>query len=199
MWVIKVILIPITPCFKNCRSRSKTSCSGTGSPWKKSLKKKELILALEGFSRHLSASPVAPSTRELFRREESRETIMRTLLERLGLAHVFEASDEEIHYHFNLLQEFFARALDELSGRQLQVIKLAAIAGHSLTEIAREMNFTSLAAMRDFQRNAFRAVVTSLCMLLSLELDQPEIEARRKAVIAEWRELFAGKAAVCFK
>lgn len=161
----------------------------------RALEKEELLQALEGFSRYLSMHaaprPVLNSPGD----EQNWETVRRTLLARLGLVHVLEESEEEVRYRFNLLQEFFARAVEELTARQRQVITLAANAGQSFTEAARLMNLTT-AALLDLQHNAYCAIAKTLSLLLRVELERPEMEARRKAVLLEWHEVFAERVMV---
>jgi hypothetical protein len=155
---------------------------------KKDLEKEELLLALEGFSRHIGKALIASPPEPALSHEQNWEKIMRGLLKRLGIVQVFEESDEEVRYRLNLLREFFEKAVVELSLLQRQAIVLAASAGR----VARLMNFASVKA---FQRKAFQAVAKSLYVLLNMELEQPNLEARRKAVIVEWRDLFVKKAA----
>ncbi len=153
------------------------------------LEQEELLFALESFSRYMVQAP-SPSAA----REHNLEAVVRALLKSIGLWQIVGAGDEELRYRLNLLQEFFAKALAKLSQRQQQVIRLAANAGHSFVEVARVMNFTSMAAVEAFQHSAFRAIAVTLSVLFSLELQQPEVEPRRRAALLQWQEVLAKRA-----
>ena len=188
---------------------------------KRELENEEMLIALECFSHYVAhrpapqeqttreqllASPirallerlgfVQPSPQETPRRQQPLAAPIRVLFERLGFVQRPDVSDEEIVYRFGLLSEFFERALEKLTEPQRRLIKLLGAVGRfSIKEIARLMNFSSHAALETFQRSAFGAVAQSLLMLLNMELEQPDMEARRKAVLTEWRELFFKKTA----
>ncbi len=150
------------------------------------LEQEELLFALESFSRYMIQAPEACTARE-----HNLEALVRVLLESIGLWQIVEAGDEDLRYHLKFLQEFFAKALTKLSVRQRQIIRLAANTGHTFAEIARVMNFTSIAAVEAFQHSAFRAIATTLSVLFSLELKQPEVESRRRAALLQWQEVLA--------
>ncbi len=156
---------------------------------RRELEEEELLLALESFSRYMITAPAVARPRA-----NDLEELTRTLLERIGLWQLVEAGDEELRYHLALLQEFFATALGKLTVRQQQIIRLATSTGHSCIEIARVMNFTSIAAVEAFQHSAFRAIAVTLSVLFSLELNQPQVETRRRDALLQWQEVFAKRA-----
>jgi hypothetical protein len=162
------------------------------------LEKEELLTALECFSQYMyHQQPVLPSPDPAFA-EQPWWNMIRQLFERSELVRMLCATDEEIRYRYELFAGFFEQAVCALDARQRQVVRLSASAVYSAAEIASTMHFTSVTKMLAFQRSAFRMIAKALWLILRSELKKAEVEARRRAVIAEWLELFARRAGVCF-
>ncbi len=159
------------------------------------LEKEELLTALECFSQYMYQQPVLPSAKFAFS-EQTWWEVIRQFFERSELVHMLCATDDEVRYRFDLFADFFEQAFHALNARQRQVVRLSASAAYSAAEIAKTTGFHSVAKMLAFQRRAFCAIATTLSVLFSLELKQPEVESRRRAALRQWHEVFAKKATI---
>lgn len=106
--------------------------------------------------------------------------------------------DDELQYRWDLIQEFFEKALGRLDERRQQVIKLV-WEGRSLDEIKCRFNFPSRNAVSTCKRRALQRIAHLMGMLLKRELDTPGTDLRRREIIVELLERFhqTGGASQC--
>lgn len=158
----------------------------------KDLAKEELLMKLDCFCRFMERMPGELVERDL--KEPDILVAMREFFKLFGFP-VREKSSRYRNYNYNVFLEFFNKAWASLNPyEQKFIVFVAKNAVHSISAIARAMNFPSPETVESFQRRCFLIVTKTLYTLLMIEAERPGLAPQRQKVVRAWVEHFRQKA-----